>query len=217
MKDQIVRPTDPEPAPTFYKGVPGATSISIQRRLFDQRFATRWFRGIGLDIGGARDSLANFRELFPGIRRVVVYDKEQGDAQLLANVEDDSFDFVYSSHCLEHLRDPYEAIASWVRVVKPGGHLIITVPDEDLYEQGHWPSRFNTDHKVTFTIDKATSWSPVSLNVVDLVRSVRARAQPLRIELIDHGYRRALAGQQDFDHTKTPVAEASIELVLRKL
>src|SRR5260221_7032838 len=38
-----------------------------------------------------------------------------------------------------------------------------------LYEQGVFPSRFNGDHKSTFTISKASSWSPVSVNVLDLV------------------------------------------------
>src|SRR6185312_3014562 len=53
--------------------------------------------------------------------------------------------------------------------IKRGGHLVISVPDEDLYEQGVWPSTFNTDHKITFTLSKKTSWSPVSVNVFSLL------------------------------------------------
>ena len=30
------------------------------------------------------------------------------------------------------MRDPATALANWFRTVKPGGHLIVTVPDEDL-------------------------------------------------------------------------------------
>jgi SAM-dependent methyltransferase len=216
MTTTPIRPTDPAPALRLYTGVTGMTSISVSRRLFDARFGNRWFAGIGLDIGGGIDSLALFVELFPRIQKVIPYDKPQGNAQLLDNVEDASFDFVFSSHCLEHLHDPYEALRNWVRVVKPRGHIIVDVPDEDLYEQGHWPSRFNPDHKTTWTIDKATSWSPVSVNVVDLVRSVRAQAKPIRIEQIDHGYRYALMGR-NVDQTHTPIAEAAIEFVLRKL
>ena len=44
-------------------------------------------------------------------------------------------------------------------MLEPGGHLIVTVPDEDLYEQGHFPSDYNRDHKWTFTIHKPKSWS----------------------------------------------------------
>jgi SAM-dependent methyltransferase len=216
MDRSKVRPTDPYPTLKVYQGIPGATSISIQRRLFDARFATRWFTGIGLDIGGGNDSLALFAELFPRVQKIVIYDVPQGDAQLLDNVDDDSFDFVFASHSLEHMRDPYEALGNWIRVVKPRGHLIIDVPDEDLYEQQNWPSKFNSDHKTSWTIDKESSWSPVSVNVVDLVRAFRGRARPIKIELIDHGYRYTLQNR-GFDQTRTPTSEAAIEIVLQKL
>ena len=198
------------------EGVSGATSISVQRRLFDSRFATRWFVGMGLDVGAGNDSLALYAELFPLIRSVVLYDTPQGNAQLLENIADSSFDFLYSSHCLEHLDDPFEALGNWIRVVKPGGHLIVNVPDEDLYEQGVWPSRFNTDHKTSWTIDKEESWSLVSVNVLDLVRRFRSEALPVKIELIDHGYRSSLFGH-GIDQTRMPAAEAAIEIVLLKL
>ena len=64
------------------------------------------------------------------------WDWEDGDAQFLASVADASLDFVHSSHCLEHLVDPAEGLNNWVRVVREGGYVIVTVPDEDLYEQG---------------------------------------------------------------------------------
>lgn len=196
-------------------GIPGVTAISIQRRLQDQRFVTRYFVGEGLDVGGGQDSLAIYAEFFPMMRRVFVYDQSHGDAQLLANVADESFDFLYSSHCLEHLRDPGKAMANWLRVVKPGGYLVVQVPDEDLYEQGSWPSRFNSDHKLSFTIAKAESWSPVSVNVLDLVQSLVALATPLSITLLDQGYRYGLK-DQGIDQTRTPMAEAAIEFVLCK-
>ena len=172
--------------------------------------------GAGLDVGGGQDSLACYAELFPNIRNVFVYDLAHGDAQLLSNVPDGCFDFLYSSHCLEHLRDPHEALSNWIRVVRPGGHLVINIPDEDLYEQGQWPSRFNSDHKITFTLLKQRSWSPVSVNVLDLVARVADRVAPLAMHLIDHGYRFGLQNQ-DIDQTRTPLAEAAIEIVLRKL
>jgi SAM-dependent methyltransferase len=216
MDRPLVRPTDPPQPTRIVAGVNGVTSISVQRRLADSRFATRWFVGTGLDVGAGTDSLALYTELFPMIRNVVAYDEPQGDAQLLSNVEDESFDFLYSSHCLEHLHDPYEALGNWIRVVKPGGHLVVNVPDEDLYEQGVWPSRFNPDHKSSWTIDKEESWSPVSINVLDLVRRFRGEALPLKIELIDHGYRASLWGH-GIDQTRMPAAEAAIEIVLLKL
>lgn len=196
-------------------GVAGVTAISMRRRLADSRFATRYFKGAALDVGGGRDSLAVYREFFPLLDSVLVYDMPQGDAQLLDNLPDASFDCVYSSHCLEHLRDPREALRHWLRVLKPGGHLVVNVPDEDLYEQGRWPSRFNSDHKLTFTICKASSWSPVSVNLLDLVRDLAGKADCLSLARIDDGYRYQLAGQ-GLDQTRTPLAEAAIELVMRK-
>lgn len=211
-----ILPRDRTPPPTLLGGVPGVTAISIQRRLADSRFSTRYFVGCGLDVGGGQDSLACYSELFPRIQNVFVYDVTHGDAQTLRNVPGESFDFLYSSHCLEHLRNPQEALGNWIRVVKPGGHLVINVPDEDLYEQGHWPSRYNTDHKVTFTLFKRHSWSPVSINVMDLVANVADRASPLALHLVDQGYRYSLQSM-NVDQTRTPLAEAAIEIVLRKL
>jgi SAM-dependent methyltransferase len=188
----------------------------MARRVRDARFATRYFRGNGIDVGGGIDSLALYLEFFPLVHRLAVYDQAQGDAQLLDNVADASFDFLYSSHCLEHLRDPAEALNNWLRVVKPGGHLVVQVPDEDLYEQGVWPSRFNGDHKLTFTLMKRQSWSPVSVNVLDLLRDLSDRALPLSVELLDQGYRYQFQGQP-FDQTQTPLSESGIEFVLRRV
>lgn len=200
---------------TVSHGFFGMTGISMQRRIRTPQFLNRYFVGKGIDVGGGRDSLALYAEYFPKLENVVVYDQELGDAQLLDNVPDDSFDFLYSSHCLEHLRDPYVAISNWIRVVKPGGCLVVSIPDEDLYEQGFWPSRFNSDHKLTFTIMKEKSWSPVSVNVLEIVHRFHKVAECLTLELIDEGYRFALANK-GFDQTSTPVAESSIEFILRK-
>jgi SAM-dependent methyltransferase len=193
----------------------GVNSISMLRRAHDARFATRYFRGDGIDVGGGFDSLALCKAFFPLIGHLFVYEREHGDAQTLGNVADECFDFLYSSHCLEHLRDPADALANWLRVIRPGGHLVIAVPDEDLYEQGNWPSVFNPDHKLTFTINKDRSWSPVSVNLLPLIQGISPRATPISISLMDHCYRYEIHGR-GFDQTRTPMAEAAIEIVLRK-
>jgi hypothetical protein len=66
------------------------------------------------------------------------------------------------------MHDPRKALLECWQLVRVGGHLFFIVPDEALYEQGVFPSRFNADHKATFTISKAQSWSPISINVLDL-------------------------------------------------
>ena len=67
-----------------------------------------------------------------------------GDAQNLKGIDDESLDFVYSSHCLEHMVDVRIALLNWFRVVRKGGYLILYIPHRDLYEkQDKLPSRFN--------------------------------------------------------------------------
>jgi SAM-dependent methyltransferase len=188
-------------------------SKSIARRIHDPDFMNRYFAGNGIDIGGRPDPLALYRELFPRMLSVRTWDWEDGNAQHLAGVGDESLDFIHSSHCLEHLEDPHEGLANWFRVLRPGGHMIVTVPDEDLYEQGVFPSTFNRDHKWTFTIHKPRSWCDRSINVLELLVALGPTAQILKVQLLDASYRYSLPR---FDQTLTPVGECGIEFVVRK-
>lgn len=190
-------------------------SKAAKRRFDSGAFQTRYFVGHGIDIGGKGDSLGQYVSIFPRIQSVRTWDIEDGDAQQMAGVPDAHFDFVHSSHCLEHMVDPRAALANWIRIVRPGGHLVITVPDEDMFEQGQWPSRYNSDHKWTFTIMKVDSWSPKSVNLLDLLWEVSGQVEIEKIELIRDFFREDLA-QRKFDQTKTVVTECAIEFVLCK-
>jgi SAM-dependent methyltransferase len=160
-----------------------------------------------LDIGCGSDKITE---------DATPFDLADGDAQKLDNIEDESFSTVFSSHCLEHLRDPLEGLLNWWRVLKPGGHLIVLVPDEDLYEQGIWPSIFNPDHKWTFSVHKATgaSWSPRHRNLIDLFRSI-ADCKVISARTIDTGYDYAQLGS-GVDQTLGE-AEAAIEVIATKV
>ena len=188
-------------------------SKSIPRRMREPDFARRYFVGDGIDIGGKPDPLCLYHELFPLMRSVRTWDLADGDAQFMTSVADNTFDFVHSSHCLEHLNDPREGLKNWLRVTKPGGHIIVTIPDEDLYEQGVFPSTFNRDHKVTFTLFKSKSWSGKSINVMDLVSGLGDWAQPVKLELLAASYRFELPR---FDQTSSPIGECAIEFIIRK-
>jgi len=188
-------------------------SKSVARRLADANFTNRYFVGRGLDIGGKPDPLALYVSLFSRVEHIKTWDWEDGDAQFLKGIKDQEYDFVHSSHCLEHLVDPAEGLRNWLRIVRYGGYLVITVPDEDLYEQGVFPSTFNHDHKWTFTILKQTSWSDRSRNVVDLVKGLGDAAELVRLEQISSTYRFDLPR---FDQTLTPIAECGIEFVIRR-
>lgn len=101
-----------------------------------------YLTGRGLDIGCGPDPL-------PGAEK---WDVQDGDAEYLATIHDESFDYVYSSHCLEHMRNAPGALRNWARVVKRGGFLFIVVPEWTLYEHSQWPSPHNPDHKATFAV-----------------------------------------------------------------
>ncbi len=189
-------------------------SKAIMRRLHDSRFATRYFIGEGIDIGCGPDPIAQYTEQFPLMKSCRSWDLPDGDAQLLESVADNTFDFVHSSHCLEHMVDPKIAMTNWLRVLKPNGHMVITIPEEDLYEQGIFPSTNNDDHKWTFTIAKAASWSSKSINLTSFLAEFADVAQILKIELLDASFRYDL---QRFDQTLTPIGECAIEFVMRKL
>ncbi len=195
--------------------MPWEQSKAAKRRFHSGGFHNRYFVGKGVDIGGKPDPLGQYAGIFPLMGEVRVWDLQDGDAQIMAGVPDNYFDFVHSSHCLEHLHDPYEGFGNWIRILKPGGHIITTVPDEDLYEKGVFPSRFNPDHKWTMTIQKASSWSDKSVNIMELLQSFKNQIKVIKIELIEDFYRSHL--KENIDQTATPVAECSIEFIVRKL
>lgn len=72
-----------------------------------------------------------------------------GDCVDLVWFRDDVLDYVYSSHLLEDFEDTRGALAEWLRVLKPGGHLVIFCPDEQVY-RAHCRAtgqRYNVNHK----------------------------------------------------------------------
>lgn len=65
---------------------------------------------------------------------------------------DGSQDAVFSSHSLEHIADFRGSLGDWLRVLKPGGFLVLIVPHQHLYEKRlALPSRWNADHKRFYT------------------------------------------------------------------
>jgi SAM-dependent methyltransferase len=158
---------------------------SKTNQLRGQEFIETYLAGRVVDIGAGDDPVK------PGAE---VFDLQQGDAnRILDFLEPEAYDAVHSSHCLEHMLDPVGCLRQWWGLVKPGGYLVLVVPDEDLYEQGFWPSRFNGDHKATFRMRSSPqgSWSPVSHAVEDLVGGLPG-VEWISLELQDQGYDRSL-------------------------
>ena len=93
-------------------------------------------------------------------------------------------------------------------------YLILTIPDETLYESNNWPSKFSTVHKWSFTIYKRNQLHEKSINIIDLIRDFGDRISFEKIELITDFYNEELihSDQTHFNNT-----ECSIEIIGRKL
>ena len=193
-------------------------SKSIYSRLRDSRYLSKYFVGDGLDVGCGPDPLNNYIELFPLMKSCRSWDLEDGDGELLEGVSDGVIDFVHSSHSLEHMGNPYRAIFNWLRVLKEGGHLICIIPDEDMYEQGVFPSTFNGDHKNTFTIFKSSSWSYASINIIDLIAFFGDAISLIKVDLLNSTWLPNLAIDDiaRIDQTNNGIGECGIEFIIQK-
>lgn len=59
-----------------------------------------------------------------------------------------TFDCVFSSHTLEHLPDSYKCVSEWSEFLKPGGYLILYLPEGSAYDNYSNPEHFHdTTHK----------------------------------------------------------------------
>jgi SAM-dependent methyltransferase len=106
--------------------------------------AFRYLRGDGIEVGGLyrpqrvppgvnvtyvdhapADELRRLYPEHPWIQPPDVVD----EAERLASFADDSLDFVMANHVLEHVEDPVAALSAFLRVLRPGGVLFLTLPD----------------------------------------------------------------------------------------
>lgn len=131
----------------------------------------RYTRGRGLDLGcGPHKAFPHFigvdsgkdTELF-GIQ--MKPDIVVPDCSKLDMFADESMDFIFSSHLLEHIEDYASALEEWCRVVKHGGYMCLYLPDEDEYpkvgEEGA-----NPDHKWNVSYDKVMAAMPGTWQLV---------------------------------------------------
>lgn len=187
-------------------------SKAALRRLHDPAFIGRYFVGHMLDLGAGPDGMSKQTHLWPLLKSVRDWDVEDGDAGELEGVAPNSFDVIHASHLLEHLQSPDHALGRWLIALKPGGYIVCLVPDEDLYEQGEFPSTFNPDHRNTFTMWKEEEWG-ASRRVNLLQYLQHPHAELVKLERLEytwnpHGGR--------WDRTAGIIGESAIEFVLRK-
>ena len=68
-------------------------------------------------------------DLYPEIFRLDGVDIHQGNLDAELPFSDRSFDYVTCLEGLEHIENPQQAMREFARVLKPGGHLIVSVPN----------------------------------------------------------------------------------------
>lgn len=162
------------------------TSKSHYARLRNGDYA--FLRGDVLDVGSGLDPLK-----LPPPSNVTPWDWEDGDAQYLKGVKDESFDVVYSSHCLEHCLDVEITLSNWARVCKEGGYVYALTPDWLWYERYQWPSKYNEDHKHSFTLtDQGVETDRKIYNYREMVKVGKAVGLTLvdcRTELDNYDFR----------------------------
>jgi predicted SAM-dependent methyltransferase len=116
-------------------------------------FYERYMSGVGLDIGFKGMDLHPLRQPIVLNATGVDIDYPGYDGTHLP-FETTTQDFVFSSHCLEHIANYTKTLQEWHRVLKVGGYMVILVPHGFLYERsfyipGPWGSC--DDHKRVYT------------------------------------------------------------------
>jgi SAM-dependent methyltransferase len=77
-----------------------------------------------------RFTTAQLRAEYPELADLPLVDVDRvDDGERLATVPDRSQDFVIASHFLEHCEDPVGTLDAHLRVLRPGGVLLLALPD----------------------------------------------------------------------------------------
>ncbi|MBN4064994.1 methyltransferase domain-containing protein [Dehalococcoides mccartyi] len=97
-------------------------------------FAKMFCSGNGLDIGGFSDWV------FPGARAVNILNDDEWDAYKLPG---SGYDYIFSSHTLEHLHDYVGALEYWRDSIKDEGILFLHLPHPDME---YWLPQNNRKH-----------------------------------------------------------------------
>lgn len=101
-------------------------------------FAKKFCIGTGLDIGGFSDCI------FPGAKIINILNNDDWEA---GNLPDKKYDYIFSSHTLEHLDNYVEILSYWKKHLKPNGVLFLYLPHPKME---YWLPQNNRKHKHSF-------------------------------------------------------------------
>jgi SAM-dependent methyltransferase len=106
----------------------------------------KYCRGQGLDLGCG---LSKIRSDAIGIDLNHPTADMNADARNLDCYPSGHFDYVFSSHLLEEIENTEATLREWLRILKPGGNLVLYQADRDLYYPFGDP-RCNQSHRHHF-------------------------------------------------------------------
>jgi hypothetical protein len=127
----------------------GPEARKTHNKRFKTGFYEKYMTGTGLDVGFSGYG-KGVVPILPGATGVDL-DFPGYDGRTLP-FPDNSQDYIFTSHVLEHIPDYRHVLRDWHRVIKTGGHVVINVPHQFLYEKRTYlPSAWNRDHKRFYT------------------------------------------------------------------
>lgn len=114
-------------------------------------------RGTVLDVPAGEGALAarlidagfdvSCCDLYPEIFRLDGVDIHRGNLDAELPFSDRSFDYITCLEGLEHIENPQQAMREFARMLKPGGHLIVSVPNIlNIEERLKWLIHGYTSH-----------------------------------------------------------------------
>jgi len=110
-------------------------------------YAKHYCEGIGYDIGCMNKEWA-----FPGS---IPIDKDFDDSYHALNLPIENVDYIFSSHCLEHIENWIDVLDYWYDKIKNGGILFLYLPH---YDQEYWRPWNNRKHFNIFTPKIIEDW-----------------------------------------------------------
>jgi hypothetical protein len=110
-----------------------------------EQLARKYLRGQGIEVGAMNAPLAipesasvSYADLGSAAQLATTHTDVRSitspdivtDIETMRGVEDGSQDFIIANHVVEHVENPFQAVASVMRVLRIGGIAFITLPDK---------------------------------------------------------------------------------------
>jgi SAM-dependent methyltransferase len=124
-------------------------------------FALKICKGVGYDIGCMRREWA-----FPGS---IPVDKNFNDGWNANKLPHKNVDYIFSSHCLEHVENWVGTFDYWTEILKPHGVIFLYLPHPD---QIYWRPWHDRKHHHSFSVDIIKNYM-IDNNYINIFNSER--------------------------------------------